>query len=71
MDNDKLLKQAHYLLKKVLKHRSPGWPTCPQEEDLLTQEIELYLNQFKPDEKKPNKYKQGDIIDQINQMLNK
>ena len=69
MDDFKLLQQAKYLLKKVLKHRSPGWHTCPQEEDLLTQEIELYLLQFQPKNKK-NKYRQIDIMELINNILN-
>lgn len=68
MDKEKLLNQANYLLRKILKHRSTGWHTCPQEEDLLTQEIELYLKQFLPKDKR-NKYRQSDVTDLIEQIL--
>jgi hypothetical protein len=69
MDNLKQ-EQAITLLRKVLKERS-GWHTYTDEEyDLLTQEIELYLLQFKPKDKK-NRYRQTDLEEQINDILKK
>lgn len=67
MENkDKLIKQAIYLLNKVLT----GWPTCPLDQDLLRQEIEVYLKQFQPKPKKQNKYRQSDITELINRIIN-
>ena len=68
-NKDKLLNQAVNILKKVLKYRSPGSLTCPQEEDLLTQEIEIYLMQFMPKIKQKNKYRQSDIDELIKNIL--
>ena len=71
MDKEKLLNQAIYLLKKLYKERS-GWHNyTDQEYDLLTQEIDLFLERFKPKPPKQGKYRQIDITESINEILKK
>jgi hypothetical protein len=65
MDKEKLLNQANWLLKRVLLL----YPPSNQTQDLLKQDIELYLKQFQPRSHKKNTYRQSDVTDLIERIL--
>lgn len=71
MDNNRererrLLVQAINLLRKVNKL---GWNSSPGSQDLLTQEIDLFLRNFSPTKEKKNRYRQMDIDELIREIL--
>ena len=68
--NNNDLERAKYLLIKVLRERHSRKKTPILEYDLLTQEIDLFLQSSSKVEVKKNRYRQTTLEEQIKRITN-